>query len=133
MDSPAEKVATMKRNANLVLNALLYFGFCVLAGTGLLLEFRLCDNARLTVWGMDQEDWRDLHELASYLFVAVVVLHLAMHWTWIKVLAAKHFWATTIVAAVGAAITGAILWGPGQCRDNGYFGRDRQELRERDD
>lgn len=54
---------------------------------------------------MDPEDWRDLHELTSYLFVAVVV-HLAMHWSWIKVLAAQYFWATTFVATARSCVSG---------------------------
>jgi hypothetical protein len=56
----------MKKHANMILNAVLYLCFCGLAGTGLLLEFRLCEDSHGSVWGIAAEDWGDIHEWADH-------------------------------------------------------------------
>jgi hypothetical protein len=99
-------------NKNIALDALAYFCFCAMAGTGLLLEFRLCEDASATILGIAAEDWRDIHEWVAYLFIAVVVLHLALHWTWIRKLAARHLWSTIVGLAAGACVIGALLLAP---------------------
>ena len=123
----------MKKHVNLVLNVVLYLCFCGLVGTGLVLEVRLCENPHLIVLGLAAEDWRDLHAGVSYSFLAVVLLHLLLHWAWIRALAKKHFWATVVGAAAGASVVGALLLTPGQTRENSHQGFGQGVTHEADD
>lgn len=69
-----------------ILNALLWLVFCAMAGTGLLLAFRLPPGSRgghgLSAWGMSRHEWGDWHTWLSYAFLALVLVHLALHWRW---------------------------------------------------
>ena len=84
-------------NKNVALDALAYFCFCALAGTGLLLDFRLCENTSGTILGIAAAGWRDIHEWVEYVFIATVMLHLVLHWAWIRKLATGHLWSTVLV------------------------------------
>jgi hypothetical protein len=99
-------------NRNIALDVLAYFSFCALVGTGLLLEFRLCEDANATILGLAAEDWRDIHEWVAYSFVVLVVLHLALHWAWIRKLASGHLWSTAVGFAAGVCTIGALLLTP---------------------
>ena len=95
-----------------VLNALLWLVFCGMAGTGLLLAFRLPPGSRggagLTAMGWGRHDWGDLHTWLSYAFLALIAAHLALHWRWLwQVAAKKHAW--PLVVGVGAGL-GLMLW-----------------------
>ncbi len=99
-------------NKNIAVDVLAYFCFCVMAGTGLLLEFRLDEDKSGTILGIASEDWCDIHEWVAYLFVVVVVLHLIFHWAWIKMLATRHLWSTVIGLAAGVCVIGVLLLTP---------------------
>jgi hypothetical protein len=120
-------------NKNIALDALAYFSFCAMAGTGLLLEFRLCEDTRGTVLGLAAEDWRDIHEWVAYLFVAMVVLHLVLHWPWIRKLAAAHWWSTAVGLAVGVCVIGTLLLTPVQRSGKWHHDCGPEESREYDD
>lgn len=74
-------------------NAALWLLFCGLSGTGLLLAFRLPPGSRggkgLSALGWGRHDWGDFHSWLSYGFLALVLLHLALHWRWFWQIAAK--------------------------------------------
>ena len=123
----------MKKHANTILNAVLYLSFCGLAGTGLLLEFRLCEDSHQSVLGISAEDWSDLHEWIAYVFLATVALHLALHWAWIKNLAAKQAWATALTLAVGVGLVLGLLLAPGQAPGHGGHNRGHEKARDLDD
>jgi len=120
-------------NKNLAVNAVAYFSFCALAGTGLLLEFRLCEETSGTIFGLTAEDWRDIHEWASYVFVAVVMLHLVLHWAWIRRLATAHFWTTTVGIAAGVCVVGLLLLTPVQHGGKSHQACDCEGPHEHDD
>jgi hypothetical protein len=62
-------------------------------GTGLLMAYRLPPGSRggsgLTVLGMDRHEWGDVHLWISYIFIAAVIVHLGMNWTWLNKIAAS--------------------------------------------
>jgi hypothetical protein len=120
-------------NKNLAMDAIAYFCFCALAGTGLLLEFRLCEDTSGTIFGLAAEDWREIHEWVAYWFVAVVVLHLVLHWAWIRRLATGHLWSTALGLAAGVCVIGALLLTP--VRHSGKWRQDcsPERTREHDD
>ncbi|MEX1045108.1 MAG: DUF4405 domain-containing protein [Chthoniobacterales bacterium] len=95
-----------------VLNALLWLVFCGMAGTGLLLAFRLLPGSQggrgLTAMGWDRHGWGDVHTWLSYAFLALITAHLALHWRWFwQVAAKKHAW--PLVVGIGAGLV-LMLW-----------------------
>jgi hypothetical protein len=95
-----------------ILNAVLWLVFCAMAGTGLLLAFRLPPGSRggrgLTAMGWDRHDWGDVHTWLSYAFLCLVAAHLALHWRWLWQVAAKRrSW--PLLLGVGAGLV-MIVW-----------------------
>lgn len=124
---------TMTVNRNIALDALAYFSFCALAGTGLLLEFRLCEDTSAKILGLAAEDWRDIHEWVAYLFVVVVVLHLALHCAWIRKLASRHLWSTAVGLAAGVCVIGVLLLTPVRHSEEWHNDCGPERTREHDD
>jgi hypothetical protein len=95
-----------------VLNAFLWLVFCGMAGTGLLLAFRLPPGSRggrgLTAMSWDRHDWGDVHTWLSYAFLTLIAAHLALHWRWLWQVAAKrHAW--PLVAGLGLGLV-LMMW-----------------------
>jgi hypothetical protein len=58
-------------------NTALYFATCALIGTGLLLELRMdAEDGDVSLLGMGQDDWGEIHLIIAIGFVALAVLHL---------------------------------------------------------
>ncbi len=57
-----------------------------MASTGLLLRFVLPPGSRggagLTLWSLDRHQWGDIHFWLAVGLVSLLVLHVALHWTW---------------------------------------------------
>jgi len=77
----------MKRNMlNLLIDALTALAGLGLLWTGLLIYFILPAGSGkhgLAVWGMGRHDWGDIHFWLAVTCLALVVLHVALHWTWV--------------------------------------------------
>lgn len=78
-----------------------------MAGTGLLLEFRLPPGSRggrgLSALGLDRHDWGNLHTWVGYLFIFSIMLHVALHWRWLwQVASRKRAW--PMIAGVGLGL-----------------------------
>lgn len=107
------------------LNLLLYLSFCVLAGTGLLMAFRLIPGSRggrgLHVLSWDRHQWGDFHTWFAYAFMALVCIHLAMNWAWLaKVAARGRLWRLVLGLILGAAIVIGFLFLPVTHRRGGH-------------
>jgi hypothetical protein len=117
-----------------VLNGLLWLVFCGMAGTGLLLAFRLPPGSRggagLTAMGLGRHDWGDVHAWLSYAFLALIAAHLALHWRWLWQVAAKrHAW--PLVVGIGAGLV-LMFWLAFQSVEKrAGHGAGRPEMRER--
>jgi len=90
-----------------LLNLLLWLSFCAMAGTGLLLGFRLPPGSQggrgLSALGLDRHEWGDLHIWVGYLFIISILLHLALHWRWLwQVASRKRAW--PMVAGIGLGL-----------------------------
>lgn len=58
-------------------NAALYLSTCLLVGTGLLLELRMDEEDGATrLFGMDPDDWGEIHLVIAIGFVALTLFHL---------------------------------------------------------
>jgi mono/diheme cytochrome c family protein len=114
----------MKLAIRRLLNLLLYLSFCVMIGTGLLMAYRLVPGSLggqgLEVLRWDRHQWGDLHRWISYLFVALMLVHLALNWNWLVKCAAKgHPWRLGAGLLAGAAIVGTLLFLPVTKREGG--------------
>ncbi len=58
--------------------------------TGLIMKYLLPPGSRggwgLSLWGWTRHEWGDLHFWLAVALVAMLVLHVALHWTWVAVL-----------------------------------------------
>jgi hypothetical protein len=92
-------------------NALLYLAFCVLAGTGLALEFRL-KYANAALLGIVRRDWVDFHRLVALSFLSLSAVHVWVNWPWLRATLARLRWPTLVVAALGLAVLATFLFAP---------------------
>ena len=58
----------------------------------------------MTVLGIDCHQWGDVHLWISYIFIAVVIAHLGMNWTWLNKISASmkpvRLWGGLLVGIV---------------------------------
>lgn len=80
---------------NAIVNLLGFAAFAVLTVTGLVELMFLPPGTggrgrggepALTVFGLGRHDWGDIHNVAGIAMLAIVALHLVLHWRWIKCL-----------------------------------------------
>ena len=76
----------MKRQGvNFLVDAIALAGLVFLMATGLFLRFILPSGSgkNLSVWGFTRHEWGDIHFYIAIFIVAVLSLHLVLHWRWI--------------------------------------------------
>ncbi len=101
-----------------VLNGLLFLSGCFLAGSGWLLAERLphgrgTGGGRVTLLGLNRHDWAEWHTWVGYVMVALVVVHLAMHWRWlVKIAASQKPWRLAVGLLAGVVVAGVFLFAP---------------------
>jgi hypothetical protein len=100
-----------------LLNLALYLGFCLLAGTGLLLAFRLphgpSTSQRTIFLGYPLHIWAKVHLWTSYAIVLLLLAHLAIHWRWLTTVAASgKSWRLIAGLLLGVAIVAFFLLYP---------------------
>jgi len=100
-----------------ILNLLLWLIFCAISGTGLLLAFRLPPGSRggrgLSAWGLDRHEWGDIHLWIGYALLALIVVHLALHWRWFWAVASrKRAWPMIAGFGLGLALMAALFFSP---------------------
>ncbi|MCB1068910.1 MAG: DUF4405 domain-containing protein [Verrucomicrobia bacterium] len=108
------RTLTSKLNLNRVVNLCLWLCACVMTGTGLLIAFRLPPGSRggrgLSILGWSRHDWGDLHRWFSYGFLALIVIHMLLHWRWLWTTACRKIkWPVVLGLLFGLAII-AVLW-----------------------
>lgn len=76
----------MKRQGvNFLVDAFALAGLIFLMATGLFLRFILPSGSgkNLSVWGLTRHEWGDVHFYIAVFIVAILSLHLVLHWRWI--------------------------------------------------
>jgi hypothetical protein len=92
----------MKRSTlNFILDFISFLNLLVLACTGSILKFILPPGSGggqgfgyrggrgpaqefKSLWSMTRHEWGDIHFYFAALFVTLMLVHLVLHWTWIK-------------------------------------------------
>lgn len=92
-------------------NALLYLVFCLLAATGLAMEFRFNDS-NATLLGVAKRDWARVHALTALSFLSFTTVHLRVNWPWLRALLARLRWPTLVVTGAGLVILATFLLAP---------------------
>lgn len=103
----------MKLSRNTALrinNILLYLGFSFLAGSGLLLVFRLPCGKTANLLGLSRHEWGDLHFYIALGVLALMLVHLVLNRAWLTKIAAKGGgWKLGAGLGLGIAIVGAFF------------------------
>ena len=70
---------------NLAVDAAAAVLFLGMLATGFLLRFPLPPGSQKThiLWGLTRHQWGTVHTWLSFLLVAVLLVHVALHWSWI--------------------------------------------------
>jgi hypothetical protein len=79
-----------KSKLNLVIDALLLLCIAAIAGIGLLMKYVLVPgyqrweiynrNVELFFWGLGRHDWGAIHFVIALVFLALLILHVVLHW-----------------------------------------------------
>jgi hypothetical protein len=75
---------------NYCMDTLLFAVIASQAFTGILLHRFPPELTDTTILGLTRYTWGTLHWLASLLFILVVIIHLVLHWSWVKATALKY-------------------------------------------
>ncbi|WKJ92330.1 DUF4405 domain-containing protein [Methylomonas montana] len=77
---------------NIIIDLVATLLFLGMIATGYLLRFPLPpgSNKTLTLWRLSRHQWGDIHFWISLGLLAVLVIHLALHWNWIVTVIGKR-------------------------------------------
>ena len=107
---PSRRSARRKDTAPFA-NGVLFLVFCLLAGTGLAMEFRL-DDASATLLGVAKRDWARVHAITALSVLSLVAFHLWVNWPWLRSVLARLRWPTVVVVTVGLGMLATFLLAP---------------------
>ena len=114
-----------------IIDLALYLLFCALAGTGLLLAYRLPHGSgagQIVFLGYRRHDWGEIHTWLAYATIIMVTAHFLLNWQWlVKVAASKHLWRLGAGILTGMVIVGIFLLVPTE-KSTQNRGRNASEL-----
>lgn len=95
-------------------NLSLWLLLCAMAGTGLLLAYRLPPGSRgghgLSALGMSRHEWGGLHQWISVAFLVLVLVHMALHWRWFwQIASRKRAWPLFAGMIAGLVLAAGIV------------------------
>ena len=114
----------MKRiNFLLGVDLLLTVALLAMVATGIILHFALPPHSGQTfvLWGLNRHEWGEVHFWLAVTAVAIVILHLALHWAWLVTSVRRTFTGASsnppsrrsriLAAVVTALLAGAVVGG----------------------
>lgn len=76
-----------RESLNYVVDALALAAMLALAATGATLKWVLPPGSRgghgLSLWGLTRHEWGDIHFWIAVALAVLILLHVALHWTWV--------------------------------------------------
>ena len=82
-----------KSKLNLIIDGLLLLCIAAIVGIGLLIKYVLVPgylrweiygrNVEMFFWGLDRHQWGTIHLVIGIVFLALLVLHVVLHWSMI--------------------------------------------------
>jgi hypothetical protein len=109
-----------KAKLNFAIDALMFLCMAAIAGLGFLMKYVLLPGRESTIkygrrvdlsfLGMDRHDWGAIHLYLGFLLLALLVLHIVLHWQMIPGLFARliansrHRWRIALAYVVLAAV-----------------------------
>jgi hypothetical protein len=75
-----------KNTLNFIVDLLTLLAILTMIGTGLIMYFTLppgSGSRGLILWGLDRHEWGDVHFWSSVALGALLILHVALHWSWV--------------------------------------------------
>jgi len=82
-----------KSKLNLIIDGLLLLCIAAIVGIGLLIKYVLVAgylrweiygrNIEMFLWGLDRHQWGTIHFIIGLVFLALLVLHIVLHWSMI--------------------------------------------------
>jgi hypothetical protein len=121
-----------KPNWNYLVDVVMFALMGAMIFIGLLMGFFLAsgpvlDEGSKYVWGLHRHQWGDIHMTLSFVFVGFFVLHLLLHWGWIKGATRKLLRspATLILILLLPALVVLVAWSVSEKDSPAYaeFGR----------
>ena len=74
-----------KVKLNFIIDSIAFIFFALLTSTGVILHYLLLPGSGrfLTIWGLPRHSWGEIHFIIAIVLLAVLALHLFLHWSWI--------------------------------------------------
>ncbi|MDY7110369.1 MAG: DUF4405 domain-containing protein [Planctomycetota bacterium] len=75
-----------KNTLNFIVDLLTLLTILTMIGTGLIMYFTLppgSGSRGLILWGLGRHEWGDVHFWASVALGVLLILHVALHWSWV--------------------------------------------------
>ena len=122
-----------KKDLKRIVDLVLWFLFCFILGTGLMIHYRLLPGFQggsgVNFLGISRHGWGDIHFWASCLFTAALSFHLYLNFSTIRmIIAGKSGRKTAILLGIGILIVIFFLVFPVFQGQNGY-GNNRTHRR----
>ena len=97
-----------RATVNFVIDAMAFLAFVCLTVTGVLLKYaprgRGGGPHGSGDWlGVSHEVWSDIHFVASIVFVVLILVHIILHWSWVKTSVKSMFASSRSVPAESKA------------------------------
>lgn len=110
----------MKKNTvNYIINTVMAALMLNIAFVGILLGFVIPRGERAglvakVLWGLHRHDWGEVHLYLSLSLLALIVVHVWLHWSWVvactRRLLSRTAWGIILVVLVGAVAVFAVAW-----------------------
>ncbi len=85
-----------KSNTNFIIDAIMFLAMMALVGTGYVRKYVLLSGSaskatygykvNMTLLGWNRDDWSIIHLYVGYFILALLVLHIVLHWKQIKIM-----------------------------------------------
>ena len=101
----------MKRQGlNLLVDTLAFACFVLVLVTGLVLRFVLPPGSggQWALWGLGRHDWGGVHFWIAVVVLAIMVIHLILHWRWVVCMVVDH-WREKTGFLVRLSVAGLIV------------------------